>query len=261
MTTELIHPHFAQHGSFENLPLGAITGHTDARTLALADYLDDAVVLPKIPATLDLTKKVPSWPMYGNDSKGDCTCACAGHMVQAWSAANLHEETPPLSKVIGMYDDTGDGTDDGRVPTDVLNYWRQHGLGAGSHKITAYASIDPLNIAHVKAASYLFGGVYLAVELPITAQRQSVWDVVGDGKTGDSAPGSWGGHAIPYEAYDSHGGVVVTWGALLKATWAFHKAYVSEVYAVISPDWFKSGKTPAGFNLAQLEADVKALTA
>lgn len=253
------HPEFEKHGSFEHLPLGAIL-RRDSRTLELANYVDEAK-LPPVPATFDLTKNVPKWPMYANDRLGDCTCAAAGHMVEAWSAANDDEHTPPESTVVGMYDKTGDGTDDGRNPTDVLNYWRKHALGGGSKPIGPYATVDPHNEAHVKAAIYLFGGVYAAIDLPKTAQSQPVWDVVGNGKTGDSAPGSWGGHAVPFEAYDEQGVIPITWGATIDASWGFVKAYAFELFAIISPDWFKSGKTPAGFDLAQLEADVKALTA
>ncbi|HYB25349.1 MAG TPA: hypothetical protein VEF89_01915 [Solirubrobacteraceae bacterium] len=37
----------------------------------------------------------------------------------------------------------------------------------------------------------------IGIALPVTAQGQTEWTVVGDGKTGNSAPGSWGGHGIP----------------------------------------------------------------
>jgi hypothetical protein len=140
----------------------------------------------------------------------------------------------------------------------VLNYWRQNGVG-GRDKITAYVSVNPSNIAHVKAAIYLFGGVYTGISLPLTAQTQHEWDVVGDGRTGNSAPGSWGGHAVPYLVYTPTTFGVVTWGDVLSLTTRFHEAYTDELYAVISPQFLKAGESPAGFNLAALQSDLAAL--
>ena len=66
--------------------LGRLPVRRDVRTLALARYVDRAE-LPRRRRHLDLTKRVPDWPMYANDRLGDCTCAAAGHMIEAWTAA------------------------------------------------------------------------------------------------------------------------------------------------------------------------------
>lgn len=225
----MIHPEFAIAGSFEHLKLGAKPPKHDARTLQLASYLDETIVLPEIPAKEDWTLGVRTWPMFGNDRLGDCTCAAAGHMIQAWSHAAGHPKTPADASVIAMYRSTGDGTDDGRYELDVLNYWRHHGLGRD--RITAYVAVNARNVEHVKAAIFLFGGVYTGIALPKTAQHQQVWDVVGD-LTGDSKPGSWGGHAVPYHAYRQEGEqavfTCVTWGGKLDLTEAFHLSYTDE---------------------------------
>lgn len=254
----LLHPHLDRHGSFEALPLGRVAPKHDPKTLRLASYLDDTVVLPEIPTDHDWTAGVPSWPMYGNDRLGDCTIAAAGHLVQAWTAAAGALVTPDDALLEQAYI-PGTGTDDtGRFEVDVLNYWRQTGI-AGD-QIIAYAYVDPQNLDHVRAAIYLFGGVYTGIALPKSAQGQPVWDVVGDGKTGDSQPGSWGGHAVPYLAYSPDGLKTVTWGAVLGLTNAFHLAYCDELYAPISADFLAAGKTPAGFDLAALQADLTAIT-
>ena len=39
--------------------------------------------------------------------------------------------------------------------------------------------------------------------------------------SGDDAPGSWGGHAVDVVGYDDAGLTVVSWGALLRASWDF----------------------------------------
>jgi hypothetical protein len=254
-----VHPEFAAVGTFAHLPLGRRAAFHDPRTLRLADYIDAAVLLPEIPAEADWTGGVPSWPMYGNNSLGDCTLACVGHMIQAWTAAAGRPVTPEEAAMIAAYWATGSG-DDGRFEVDILNYWRNSGI-AGD-RLGSYAYLDAQNLDHVRAAIYLFGGVYTGIALPQSAQGQPVWDVVGDGKTGPAAPGSWGGHAVPYLAYDGGGFKTVTWGSVLALTNAFHLAYCDELYVLISPDFLsaQAGNTPAGFDIAQLEADVIALT-
>ena len=102
--------------------------------------------------------------------------------------------------------------------------------------------------------------------LPISAQTQQVWSVPPGGPTGDGKPGSWGGHAVPVMGYDSHGLTVITWGAPKVMTWQFWAAYCDEAYAVLSMDFLKADPnnpndpvSPNGFDLAALQADLKAV--
>jgi hypothetical protein len=263
------HPMLAHRGSFAELPLGRLPTKHDSRTLQLAKYLK-AVALPKAPATFDVSKLVAVWPMYGNDRLGDCTCAAVGHMIEAWTAAARVLKTVTDAAVERMYWRTGQpphnagqpgsATDTGRYELDVLNYWRK--TGVASDHLYAFAAVKPSDHSTVKTAAWLFGGLYIGIGLPLTAQTQSVWDVVGDGKTGRSAPWSWGGHAVNVVAYDDQGLLVVTWGGLMRMTWRFWDAYVEEPYALISKDWLnRSGKTLAGFDLAALDADLRQVTA
>jgi hypothetical protein len=260
------HPEFEADGSFAHLKLGRVAPDPTLKALKLADYLDDATLLPQIPDTCDYTTKVPHWPMYGNDRLGDCTIAAASHMVQAWTSQAGREITPSTPLTECAYWETGSPpssggvaggpTDTGRVEQNVLGYWRKTGIAG--HKIGAFAKISPDNIPHVKAGIYLFGGVYTGAGLPLTAQGQQKWDYDPSGGS-DAEPGSWGGHAIPDEQYDDDGYTVVTWGALLRATWAFHEHYVDEVWAVISNDFLTGGKTVAGFDAQQLASDLRSI--
>ncbi|MGO8790269.1 MAG: hypothetical protein ACLQVL_23205 [Terriglobia bacterium] len=56
-------------------------------------------------------------------------------------------------------------------------------------------------IPDIATAIWLFGGAYIGVELPITAQNQDVWDVPANPGPNDE-PGSWGGHAVYLVGYD-----------------------------------------------------------
>lgn len=197
--------------------------------------------------------------MYGNDRLGDCTIAAAGHMIQAWSKASGRMVTPTEKTIEDAYWATGT-QDDGRVEVSILNYWRRHGIGT-THRIGAYASVDVRNLAEVRAACWLFGGVYVGLALPLTAQSQHRWDVVPNaGARG--RPGTWGGHAVPYLAYDGANGstfTCVTWGAPLTLTGRFHLAYCDEAYAVVGREWLDGGDSPNGFDKAALLADLAAL--
>lgn len=268
MTDEIAtHPEFAANGSFGHLRLGR-TKPDAAPKLKLASYLDIESLLPARPQHIDYFSAVPDWPMYGNDILGDCTWAAVGHMVQAWTTALGGGETPTLADIERGYWETGQPpaatgqaggpTDDGRVETDVLGYWRTQGIPNEGHKIVAYAEVER---HHVREAAWLFGGVYIGAELPLTAQTQTVWDYVADAPDGENEPGSWGGHAIPIVGFNRHGFTVITWGAPLFMTDAFRLAYVDQVYAIITEEWIaQNGETLAGFNMAQLQADLAQVT-
>jgi hypothetical protein len=250
------------------LKLGKHPARHDPRTLLLASYATPA--LPAPPATMNLAKKVKGpWGMMDNDQLGDCTCAAAGHLIMEWTAnAQSKMFTPPDQQIVDAYsaitgyNPTTGANDNGAVELDVLNYWRQQGIAG--HKVAAFMALEPSNHTHVMDAVWIFGGCYIGLALPKTAQAQTsnkqIWSVPPAGTGGDGAPGSWGGHAVPVVAYDSRSLTVVTWGALQTMTWGFWAAYCDEAYAILSPDFLqqKGGQTvaPSGFNLAQLQADL-----
>lgn len=239
------------------MKLGKLAPKHDPRTLHLANYLLPEA-LPKVPTSKDWSGKVPSWGMMGNSTIGDCTCAAAGHMIMDWTANANTEITPTDADIIKAYsavsgyDPRTGENDNGAVEIDVLNYWRK--TGVGNHKITAYAACEPKNHSHVKASVYLFGGCYIGLALPISAQNQSIWSVT---RGPDAEPGSWGGHAVNICAFDQHYLTVVTWGQLKKMSWAFADAYMDEAYAILSQDFINNGKAPNAIDWTSLQADLK----
>ena len=248
----------------KKLKLGKLAARHDPRALLLASYVTAS--LPTPPASFDLTGKVTAWGMMDNDQIGDCTCAAAGHLLMEWTVnAGKKMFTPTDKQIVAAYsaitgyNPTTGANDNGANEVDVLNYWRQTGIAG--HKIGAYMSLEPANHTHIMDSVYLFGGCYIGVQLPVSAQAQvqnhQPWSVPPGGATGDGKPGSWGGHAVPVVAYDSRGVTVVTWGALQTMTWSFWETYTEEAYAIVSTDYLTGKKTsPQGFSLQELQADL-----
>jgi hypothetical protein len=243
--------------------LGKLPVRTDVRTLSLPRYVDRDE-LPTPPADLDLASAVPEWPMYANDRVGDCTTAAAAHMIEAWTAPTRGRAVELAERaVLAAFDEvkqvdpvTGE---DGAVELDVLRLWRKRGIGG--HRIGAFVRVPVRDHGLVRDAAFLFGGLYIGLELPLSAERQQTWDWT-HRLDGPAKPGSWGGHAVDVVAYDVDTLTVVSWGRLQKLTWAFWDRYVDEVYAVLSVDFLdEAGRAPNGFDLAGLKKDLALVTA
>ena len=235
----------------------------DPRTLLLAKYVSPR--FSGAPAQADFSGKVKAWGMMLNDKIGDCTVAACGHQIQQWTANAGSQRTPSDAEILSAYEKVsgyrrGDqATDDGADLLDVMKYWRKSGIGG--HKIGAFASVDPGNFDHLRAAVWIFGGAVLGLALPQSARDQDVWDVPAGGAAGLGKPDSWGGHAVEVAGFGPRGVLVVTWGVLKWMTWDFLKAYCEEAYALISKDFLVDGATPNnGFDLARLKADLKTVS-
>lgn len=246
------------------LRLGKDPAIYDPRTLQMANYLHLAKAPAPIPAKKDWTKKQKDWGMMMNDSIGDCTCAGAGHLIQVWSLNESKEITIPDQAVLQAYEAVGGykpkdpSTDRGCTELAVLKYWRRSGIGG--HKIFAFVSTEPQNHDHVKIGVSTFGGVYIGLALPLSAQKQRVWSVPPSGETGDGQPGSWGGHCVVVVAYDGAGLTCITWGKLQRMTWSFWDTYCDESYVLLSKqDWVTKGTSPGGFDMTTLVADLNQL--
>ncbi|HEV7639879.1 MAG TPA: hypothetical protein VGO39_03295 [Gaiellaceae bacterium] len=242
--------------------LGKLPVRTDVRTLALARYVDSSQ-LPTPPNAFDETSNVDSWPMYANDRIGDCTTAAAAHMIEAWTAAGQgHTVLISERAVLDAFEhvkvtDPATG-EEGAIELDVLRYWRKYGIGG--HDIGAYARVARWDQRLVQTSTWLFGGLYIGLQLPLSAHGQAVWEWTGS-LTGPARPGTWGGHAVDVVRYDKNGLTVVTWGRLQEMTWSFWNRYCDEAYCIISDDFLQKGNAPNGFDLAALEADLALVTA
>jgi hypothetical protein len=242
------------------MKLGRKAIKTDTRTLMLGDYLTSSI--PPPPVTADWTKGISGWGMMLNDQLGDCTIAGCGHAVQVWTANTGGIATVPDSTVEAMYEKwdgyvPGDAsTDTGGVELDVLNDWRQQGFGG--HALLAFADPKFSNLVEIRQSIALFGGVYIGLALPLTAQTQDVWDVVTGGGS-NAKKGSWGGHCVYVPKYDANGFTCITWGQLKTMTVAFWNEYCDEAHTLLGQDWLSSKGSPPGFDQAQLQTDLTAI--
>ena len=244
---------------------------SDPRTLALSSYLTPSTPTP--PASVDWGSKVPDWGMLGNDTVGDCAWAGQAHADMLWSSDASGKPVPiTTQQVLAAYSavtgynpndngPNGNPTDKGTQLLAALRYWRKTGID--KQTIKAFVEVDPQNVDHVKLAIDLFGCAYVGVELPdavLPTSPTSIppWTVTPNGAPANQ-PDPSNGHCIIYSAYDADGPTVVTWGTTVPCSWGFHSAYCDEAYAMIAPSFFSKGMDPAGFNLTQLEDDLKAI--
>jgi hypothetical protein len=240
--------------------LGRKAIKTDSRTLKLAKYLTPA--LPPPPPAKDWTNGITGWGMMLNDQLGDCTIAGAAHAVQVWTANSGKIATVPdatIEKTYEQWDGYVPGqpnTDNGGVELDVLNDWQKGGFAG--HKLVAFADPQFTNLDQIRQSIALFGGVYIGLGLPLTAQTQDVWDVVPKGGA-KAKPNSWGGHCVFVPKYDQKTFTCITWGQLKTMTVAFWQKYCDEAHTLLGQDWLAKKVSPAGFNQAQLMADLAAI--
>lgn len=248
--------------------LGKHRPKEDPRTLRLARYIDVKAVqgLPAYPGTYDLSPAVPDWPVYLNDRLGDCAIAAPAHLIEGWTAnvgslvKLVDDDVLRAYEAVGGYRPGNPSTDNGCNMLDVLNYWRKTGIGGRT--IQAFAAVDLKNHSEVKAALWLFGGIYLGLGLPVSAQAQvgKRWTAPTSTR-GNGAPYSWGGHAVNLVAHNRAGSTSITWGLKQPMTWGFMDAYADEGFVAFSSDWLSAtGKSPQGFDSAALLADLQRVT-
>lgn len=219
-----------------------------------------------VPPTRVPVPNVAAWGMDGNDQYGCCAIAGGAHDVAAWDAVltalNVLNVTldhvPTQDEVIAQYKamtgcvEPGDAHDTGLALADVLKFWQSVGLFGGI-KIRAYAPVDHTNILDLHTAIASYGLAYVGVALPQSAEVQfqagQPWTLQGDPPVG--------GHCIVLVGYDEQWLYAVTWGSIVKVSWAWWAYYGTEAWAIIPAEYVAAG--PA-VDIDQLEADINALS-
>jgi hypothetical protein len=211
----------------------------------LADFRRRA--LPPPPPSCKRSDIASEWGMHLNDTIGDCTIAAAANAILTWTAANgapWHVSDPIAEarySAVSGYQPGRPETDTGAIETDVLGMWSRHGwdIGRQGEDVTLWAAVPPANDVEIRETIYHFGGLYVGLLLPDSAQNQSVWDV-------GSAPGTWGGHAVWLTDYDPSGLACITWNTVQRMTWAFWHRYCEEAYALLNSDWLDTSAVSPG---------------
>lgn len=224
------------------------------RTLKLGHYLSLSQLTEFVPPEFDWFQGVPDSVDLNNDL-GICTVAAMAKMERSWTqnakgTATIVTDSDLLSVYMSGagYDPTNPDSDQGWYMDEALTYWQRTGIAG--HKIGAYAAINPRHHHMMRAAAYLFGGLYLAFDLPESIWTQSTWDVVAN----DGGPA--GGHCVTGQAILDDQLVVRTWGYAQPVTWRFVDKYCSECYAIIAPEYLNGSKTIAGLDAAALKSDL-----
>lgn len=253
--------------------------------LKLADYFDHALVLPNIPDPNNFghVTAVAQWGMLGNGpddnpveiAVGDCAFAGPEHIIMGWLAAAKKPIVPfdyastiaMYSKVTGydpsQYDPATqtNPTDQGGDMSQIAEYWQTSGFTAADgsvHKIGAYLALEPGNLEQLTAAVYIFEAVGIGFALPSSAEQQFE-----DGQPWTVVPGATieGGHFVPVEGRTKGLWDGVTWGAPHPIGDDFILDYGQLLLVYLSQEFLDNGISPEGFNLSQLQTDLRALTA
>lgn len=244
--------------------LGKKPARQGAVQFKLIDYIDKTKLTP--PNSFGHEQAIKTWGMLGNDKYGDCVWAGAAHETMDWNREANKTVTFTDASVLDAYTEvTGfnpndPSTDQGTDVQVAASFRRKTGVldaNGKRHKVAAYLSITPGDLAEHKLALWLFGAVGIGINFPKSAMDQfnagKPWSVV-SGSPID------GGHYIPLVAYRGEL-ECVTWGAIQKLTSGFLKKYNDESVVYLSEEMLTSGKSSEGFNLAALKSDLAALTA
>jgi hypothetical protein len=224
----------------------------------------------------------PGWGMYGNgpcddgsitdtssyayNGAGDCAWAGPGHEtmelnknagrpVPKFTSANILDQYAQYLK-LPNYQALNANNDQGSDVQDVLQIRQTTGLidvTGTAHKIAAYVSIEPSNLADLWDALYLFETVGIGINFP-----ESAMDQFNENKTWSVVPGAQieGGHYIPLVGHPTaNTWTAVTWGKRQTMTPQFISKYCDEAYAYITLDRYNTvtGETAQGYTDVDLE--------
>lgn len=252
-SSSIIHPVTGMPISFGRRPL---RHNADSRA-RMAKLTAALQALPPdfAPTIVDNTSGITSWGMMLNDTLGDCTIACPGHMEQAWTAKSGTEITIPDTAILTAYEQfdgyvAGDpSTDQGGDILTVCQDWQS--VGIGGHKIAGFAHVN-MTQENWQQALYLYGALNTGLNFPQSALAQLGGTLDLDPSKPPDPPDPTLGHcvALVYGGPDLAG--FVSWGAMLWCTWRFVMYYFNECVACQSSEWTPPVTVPDGLQLVGL---------
>jgi hypothetical protein len=247
-----------------NRKFGKKPPRNDKRTLKLEKYIDPSIIPPP---SADWASDVRIWPVMKNDEVADCTMAGAGHLIEGWTTYETKTTVilpddvilDAYKSVSGWNGVLNDASDTGCVLLDVLNYWRN--VGIGGHKIGAYAKVRISDMKRTRLGVWMFGGLYTGFALPDYTNGIKIDEAPNWMGVPTQDPRTWkkqdNGHCVPIVYYNDKIVKVISWGEVIDVSWQFYGAYCDEAYAILSLDWDTDGKSPSGFSKEVLLEDLK----
>jgi hypothetical protein len=262
--------------------LGKLPATYDKRDLQFAMYRT-AEAMPSHPKHFGHEQLVgaDAWNMLGNgpddtvspgyQGAGDCVFAGGDHETMLWTLESGSPARFTGANAIADYSavtgynpharpdvNGANPTDHGTNVRDALKFRQATGLAdvtGARHKIGAYVALEPGNLEQLLEALYLFGVVGIGIRFPLSAMDQfhagKPWSVV-------PGPDPTAGHYIPLVAYRTNL-ECVTWGRIQRMTSQFYRTYCDEAWAILSPEMLLRGKSLEGFDLSELQADIRAI--
>lgn len=246
----------------------------NAPALRLATFLRGD--LPSYPASEDYLAKLTGWQLLGNDVAGDCNAVTWANLRRLVTATLATENYPTQGEVWQFYqtqnpafDPTGSAStngpgsqqDQGMDIQTGLEYLHANG-GPDGVKVVAFAKVDHTNLAEVRAALAIFGGLWTGITVLDANQKE-----FSEGKAWTDVSGSGidGGHAVLTGGY-KEGVKFITWAQETRFAASFWNGVVQgtplveETWAVIWPEQLGTKEFEQGIDQAQLAADYQAIT-
>lgn len=249
----------------------------NAPALRLGSFLRrGADGVPAHPDEEDYLADLADWQMLGNDAVGDCNAVTWANMRRLVTAHLSTEYYPTQAQVFEFYqtqnpdfDPTGSqqtngpgsNADQGMVIQTGLEYLHATG-GPDGVKAVAFAKVDHTQMAEVKAALAIFGGLWLGINVLEANQHEFA-----NGKPWTDVIGSpiEGGHAILGGGYSSDV-KFITWAKETEFAESFWNGVVQgnplveEAWVAIWPEHLGTRGFAQGVDQNQLAADYQALT-
>lgn len=223
---------------------------------ALKEFTAYATKLVQPPVTFT-ARVLGALPIDGNDKYGDCTIAGIAHLIQIWNwLFGRSLPVPGEAEIDSTYFRLTGGGDTGLVEANVLKTFKTVGLFG--QKIKLYAPIKVTNRTAIKQAIAFYGGVYLGILCPESAQRAFQRQL----ETGKLVPWKYegesteDGHCIVGIGFNEKGVECATWGGVVLVEWSFFDHYLEEAWAVLSQALVEKGEDTLGLDVQLLEADI-----
>jgi hypothetical protein len=195
--------------------------------------------------------KALAFPMYGNDRLGDCMYAAACHADNTFTG-NVGTESTFDEHALERDYERLSGGDNGLDEGTLIEGWKAGLAGVQAASILDALDIDTTDLATMRAAVYLFGGVLFMLDVP------DRWCDTNDGDTWDvpAVADQNNGHGTFINGVDANGNYhLLTWGGARKLTPAGLRACDPNGFVAFSLRWFDArGYAPNGLHYAQLSA-------